>query len=76
MKTIAGLQDPDSGSILFNGIDVIKDKLFIKKQLGFLPQDFGVYPKISAYDLLDHVAVLKGSNTKRRSQRTGTGFVR
>jgi ABC-2 type transport system ATP-binding protein len=64
MKTIAGLQDPDSGSILFNGTDVIKDKLFIKKQLGFLPQDFGVYPKISAYDLLDHVAVLKGLTQK------------
>jgi ABC-2 type transport system ATP-binding protein len=60
MKTIAGLQDPDSGSIVFNGTDVIKDKLFMKKQLGFLPQDFGVYPKISAYDLLDHIAVLKG----------------
>src|SRR5688500_6889439 len=64
MKTIAGLQDPDSGSILFNGTDVIKDKLFIKKQLGFLPQDFGVYPKISAYDLLDHIAVLKGLTQK------------
>ncbi len=64
MKTIAGLQDPDSGTILFNGIDVIKDKLFIKKQLGFLPQDFGVYPKISAYDLLDHLAVLKGVTQK------------
>jgi ABC-2 type transport system ATP-binding protein len=64
MKTIAGLQNPDSGSIFLNGIDVIKDKLFIKKQLGFLPQDFGVYPKISAYDLLDHVAILKGLTQK------------
>ncbi len=60
MKTIAGLQSPDSGTIVFNGIDVVKDPHFIKKQLGFLPQDFGVYPKIPAYDLLTHIAVLKG----------------
>jgi len=70
MKTIAGLQIPDSGSILLNGRDVIKDKVFIKKQLGFLPHDFGVYPKISAYDLLDHLAVLKGltQKSKRKQQ--------
>jgi ABC-2 type transport system ATP-binding protein len=70
MKTIAGLQSPSSGSILFNGKDVVKDSLFIKKQLGFLPQDFGVYPKISAYDLLMHLAVLKGlTNTKERKEQ-------
>jgi len=60
MKTIAGLQSPDSGTIVFNGTDVVKDPLFMKKQLGFLPQDFGVYPKIAACDLLTHIAVLKG----------------
>lgn len=67
MKTIAGLQSPDSGSIFFNGTDVVKDTHFIKSQLGFLPQDFGLYPKISAYDLLSHLAVLKGlANTADR----------
>ena len=60
MKTIAGLQRPDNGSIFFNGRDIVNDPLFIKKQLGFLPQDFGVYPKISANDLVDHIAKLKG----------------
>ena len=60
MKTIAGLQSPDQGSILFNDFDIVKDPIFIKKQLGFLPQDFGVYPKISAFDLLNHLAILKG----------------
>lgn len=70
MKTIAGLQKPSSGIISFNGKDVVKDALFIKKQLGFLPQDFGVYPKISAYDLLTHLAVLKGlTNAKERKEQ-------
>ena len=73
MKTIAGLQSPDSGSILFNGVDVLKDTTFIKKQLGFLPQDFGVYPKISAYDLLDHLAILKGLiEAKERKEQVMT----
>lgn len=60
MKTLAGLQPPDSGQITFNGNDIVKQPWTIKKQLGFLPQDFGVYPKVSAYDLLTHIAVLKG----------------
>lgn len=60
MKTLAGLQLPDSGEINFNGHDILGDPLAVKKQLGFLPQDFGVYPKVSAYDLLNHIAVLKG----------------
>jgi ABC-type multidrug transport system ATPase subunit len=64
MKTIAGLQSPDNGSISLNGVDIIADTDFIKKQLGFLPQDFGVYPKISAYDLLSHLATLKGVSDK------------
>jgi ABC-type multidrug transport system ATPase subunit len=70
MKTIAGLQKPTSGNIHFNGVDIVKDIAFIKKQLGFLPQDFGVYPKVSAYNLLEHLAVLKGvSNaTERKNQ--------
>lgn len=73
MKTIAGLQSPDSGTILFNEVDILNDPTFIKKQLGFLPQDFGVYPKISAYDLLTHLAVLKGlTDTKQREEQVLT----
>jgi ABC-2 type transport system ATP-binding protein len=60
MKTLAGLQSADSGSIVFNDEVILNDSLSIKKQLGFLPQDFGVYPKISAEDLLNHIAILKG----------------
>lgn len=60
MKTIVGLQKADAGQILFNGADVLQDAGVIKKHLGFLPQDFGVYPKTSAYDLLNHLAILKG----------------
>lgn len=60
MRTIAGLQKPDSGTIYFNDVDVVKHPEYIKRLLGFLPQQFGVYPKISAYDLLMHIAVLKG----------------
>lgn len=60
MRTIAGLQQPDEGRILFNEQDVVARPDLLHKQLGFLPQDFGVYPKVSAYHLLDHLAVLKG----------------
>ncbi|MEZ0007205.1 ABC-2 type transport system ATP-binding protein [Flavobacterium sp. 28YEA47A] len=65
MKTIAGLQAPDNGVIFFNDVDIVADPEFVKKQLGYLPQDFGVYPKISAYDLLEHLAVLKGVGDKK-----------
>ncbi len=60
MRSIACLQTVDNGEIIFNGVDVINDPIYLKKHLGFLPQDFGVYPKISAYDLLNHIALLKG----------------
>jgi ABC-type multidrug transport system ATPase subunit len=70
MKTIAGVQEADSGEIIFNGVNVLTDTSFIKKQLGFLPQDFGVYPKISAYDLLTHLAILKGvANASERKDQ-------
>lgn len=65
MKTIVGLQQPDNGSIFFNDQNTIATPLTIKKELGYLPQDFGVYPNISAYDLLNHLAILKGINDKR-----------
>lgn len=64
MKTIVGLQKPTSGSIGFNDIDIIRNPDYIKKHLGFLPQDFGVYPKVNAYNLLNHIAVLKGLDNK------------
>jgi ABC-2 type transport system ATP-binding protein len=60
MRTIATLQDADTGTITFNGIDVRTDKHKIRERLGYLPQDFGVYPKVTAHDMLDHFAVLKG----------------
>lgn len=70
MKTLVGLQKPDSGTILFNGEDVLKNPQRIKEQCGFLPQDFGVYPKVSAYDLLMHLALLKGiENTSERREQ-------
>lgn len=70
MKTIVGLQKPTSGSIVFNGVNVSEDPDYIKQNLGFLPQDFGVYPKVSAYDLLEHIALLKGisNRTERKEQ--------
>ena len=70
MKTIVGLQQPDSGGIFFNKENVIENSKFIKSQLGYLPQDFGVYPNIAAYDLLNHLAILKGLNnaTTRKEQ--------
>jgi len=60
MRTIATLQDPDSGTILLNGLDVVANKDAVRKQLGYLPQEFGVYPRISAVDMLHHLAVMKG----------------
>jgi ABC-2 type transport system ATP-binding protein len=60
MRTIATLQDPDSGTILLNGLDVVANKDAVRRQLGYLPQEFGVYPRISAVDMLHHLAVMKG----------------
>jgi ABC-2 type transport system ATP-binding protein len=60
MRTIATLQDPDSGTIHLNGLDVVANKDTVRQQLGYLPQEFGVYPRISAVDMLHHLAVMKG----------------
>ncbi|MCW8125437.1 ABC transporter ATP-binding protein [Microbulbifer halophilus] len=69
MRTIATLQLADSGSITFDGIDVATQPEQIRASLGYLPQDFGVYPRISAEDMLEHMAVLKGiSNKKQRRE--------
>jgi len=60
MRTIATLQDPDQGSIDLDGIDVLKEKDQVRRLLGYLPQEFGVYPRMSAVDMLNHLAILKG----------------
>ncbi|POR23077.1 multidrug ABC transporter ATP-binding protein [Flavobacterium columnare] len=64
MRTIVGLQGVDSGEIYFNGVNVLENPKYLQERLGFLPQDFGVYPKVSAYDLLNHLAILKGVSDK------------
>lgn len=66
MRTLAALQSVDSGTITFNGIDVLKQKPEIRKTLGYLPQEFGVPPKSSAYNLLDYYALLKGIGNKKQ----------
>jgi ABC-2 type transport system ATP-binding protein len=76
MRTISTLQEADSGSIEFNGIDVLKDKDTVRKQLGYLPQDFGVYPKVSAEDLLTHFAVLKGLSNSRQRKEVVDGLLK
>ncbi|HYK03072.1 MAG TPA: ABC transporter ATP-binding protein [Thermoanaerobaculia bacterium] len=60
MRTIAALQEPDSGTITLDGHDVVQHPEELRKRLGYLPQDFGVYPGIPAVALLEHIAVLKG----------------
>jgi ABC-2 type transport system ATP-binding protein len=65
MRTIATLQEPDSGSISFGEIDVLKDKAAVRRTLGYLPQEFGLYPRVSALEMLDHFAVLKGILERR-----------
>jgi ABC-type multidrug transport system ATPase subunit len=60
MRCLATLQTPSQGSIRFGDIDVLRDPEKLRATLGYLPQDFGVYPRVSAYELLDHLAVLKG----------------
>jgi ABC-2 type transport system ATP-binding protein len=60
MRTIATLQAPTSGNVRFDDIDVLASPQALRRRLGYLPQDFGVYPRVSAYDMLDHMATLKG----------------
>ena len=76
MRTIATLQEADSGSINFNGLNVMQDKEALRRQLGYLPQDFGVYPKVSAEDLLTHFAVLKGLTRKSERKEIVDGLLR
>jgi ABC-2 type transport system ATP-binding protein len=67
MRTIATLQEADSGSVFLDQLDVLKEKQKVRQLLGYLPQEFGVYPRVNAYEMLDHIAVLKGIvNSKER----------
>ena len=66
MRTIATLQDADNGSITLDELDVLKQKIEVRKILGYLPQEFGVYPKVSALDMLTHIAALKGITLGRK----------
>lgn len=64
MRTLATLQQADSGSVTMGDIDILKDKAKVREILGYLPQEFGVYPKISSYNMLNHIASLKGVSNK------------
>jgi ABC-2 type transport system ATP-binding protein len=69
MRTLASLQEADTGSVTLGDIDVLREPARLRKVLGYLPQDFGVYPKVSALELLDHLARLKGlTNAKERRE--------
>jgi len=70
MRTIATLQEPDGGTIRFGPVDVLKQKDEVRRLLGYLPQEFGVYPKVSALEMLNHFAVLKGIVDSRRRRET------
>nr|WP_293301450.1 ABC transporter ATP-binding protein [Allomuricauda sp.] len=70
MRTIATLQDPDSGEIEFNGINVLKSPEELRKTLGYLPQEFGVYPNVTAEELLTHIADMKGIVNKGERKET------
>ena len=63
MRTVATLQASTAGSIRFAGVDIVAQPDWLRRRLGYLPQDFGVYPRVSAYEMLDHLAVLKGITT-------------
>jgi ABC-type multidrug transport system ATPase subunit len=64
MRTLATLQQADSGSVMLGDLDILKDKAEVRKILGYLPQEFGVYPKVTSYTMLDHIAFLKGIANK------------
>lgn len=80
MRTLATLQEADSGTATLDdgkggSIDVLRDKDAVRRQLGYLPQDFGVYPKVSALDLLEHFAVLKGLTDRKQRREIVDGLL-
>ena len=74
MRIIATLQEPDTGSVRLGDIDVLRDKESVRRTLGYLPQEFGVYPKVTAEDLLEHFAVLKGITDRTERRRLVTAL--
>lgn len=68
MRTIATLQQPDCGSVTFNGINILQDKTALRRRLGYLPQEFGVYPRTSALTMLKYLAALKGIHGRQQQQ--------
>ncbi len=66
MRTVATLQDPDSGTVMLGELDVLSEKHEVRKLLGYLPQEFGAYPKTSAFQMLDHIATLKGVSQRKQ----------
>jgi ABC-type multidrug transport system ATPase subunit len=70
MRTLATLQEADGGSATFDGIDVLKEKDRVRRVLGYLPQEFGVYPKVTAAEMLDHFARLKGVTDSKQRKAT------
>jgi ABC-2 type transport system ATP-binding protein len=73
MRTIATLQEPDSGEIFLDDLNVLKEKNSVRQVLGYLPQEFGVYPKMNAVDMLQHLAIMKGiTNRGERKEMIDT----
>jgi len=75
MRTLSTLQPADTGSIIFDGIDVLNNPDALRRRLGYLPQNFGVYPRVSAEDLLDHLAILKGLTNKSERKEAVQGLL-
>ncbi|GAB3455154.1 ABC transporter ATP-binding protein [Massilia terrae] len=75
MRILATLQECDSGSVFLDDIDVLDERDEVRQLLGYLPQDFGVYPKVTAYELLDHFAQLKGLSNKARRREIVDGLL-
>ena len=76
MRTLATLQESDTGSVMLGDLDVLRDKQKVRRILGYLPQEFGVYPRVSAEAMLDHFAVLKGFGDDARRKETVEGLLR
>ena len=76
MRTLATLQEPDEGSVRMGEVDVLRDKDAVRRILGYLPQDFGVYPKVSAEELLDHLARLKGLSDRATRREVVASLLR
>jgi ABC-type multidrug transport system ATPase subunit len=76
MRILATLQDADAGTVTLDGIDVLRQKEEVRRLLGYLPQEFGLYPRVSAFELLDHLAALKGIAPARRRWQVVQGLLR